>query len=149
MPHPTPTVPRPLPSTVLDQVARQVVEDHAGTPHAILVRVRPGPAGAEIGLCALPEGVHPREALLGHVVPPAWAASGVIAPARARSLDRPGDSGTATTVVMLVGRDGHVTSHAVGIDGVEAGGEAPVGRIPDLLRRTLGLPTAPPTASAA
>jgi hypothetical protein len=149
MPHPTRTAPRPLPSTVLDQIARQIVETHAGTPHATLVRVRPGPTRAEVGLCALPEGVHPTDALVGHVVPPDWVASGVIAPARARALDRPGDTGTATTVVMLVGRDGHVTSHAVGVDGVEAGGEPPVGRIPELLRRTLGLPTEPPERPAA
>jgi hypothetical protein len=149
MPHPTCTVPRPLPGDLLDQIARQVAEAHAGTPHATLVRVRPGPAGVDLGLCSLPAGVHPADALIGHVVPPAWAASGVVAPARARSLDEPDDPGAATTVVMLVGRDGHVTSHAVGVDALEAGGEPPVGRIPDLLRRTLGLPTAPPLTPAA
>lgn len=137
-------VARPLPSPVLDQIARHVAEAHHGATHAALVRARPGPTGAEVGLCPLPEGVHPAEALLGRLVPPAWAASGVVAPARARSLDGPDPTGTATTVAILVGRDGHVTSHATDVDRIEAGGEAPVGRLPDLLRRSLGLPTAAP-----
>jgi len=149
MPHPTCTVPRPLPSEELDRVARELAEADAGTPHATLVRVRPGPTGPVIGRCSLPAGVHPADALIGQVVPTDWVASGVVAPARARSLDVPDDPGAPTTVVMLVGRDGHATSHALGVDAIEAGGEPPVGRIPDLLRRTLGLPTAPPGTSAA
>ncbi|HEV7720198.1 MAG TPA: hypothetical protein VGO60_02890 [Iamia sp.] len=149
MPHPTCTIPRPLSSAALDGVARQLAEAHAGATHATLVRIRPGPTGVDIGLCALPEGVHPADALIGHVVPPAWAASGVVAPARARVLDEPDHPGTPTTVVVLVGRDGHLASHSVGLDALGTGGEQPVGRIPDLLRRSLSLPTAPPGAPAA
>ena len=146
MPHPT-----PLPSVLLDPIARQVAEGHAGAAHASLVRVRPRPTGVDIGLCALPEGVHPSEALLGHHVPPSWVASGVVAPAWVRPVEQAAarGTGTRTTVVVLVGRDGHVARHAVGVDGIEAGGEAPVGRIPDLLHRTLGLPTPAPGLPAA
>ncbi|HMJ75398.1 MAG TPA: hypothetical protein VK507_05470 [Iamia sp.] len=149
MPHPTCTVARPLPHAALDQIARQLAEAHAGTTHATLVRIRPGPAGVDIGLCALPDGVHPADALIGHVVPPAWAASGVVAAARARPVDEPDHPGTPTTVVVLVGRDGRLASHSVGVDGPETRGEQPVGRLPDLLRRSLGLPTAPPDTPAA
>lgn len=151
MPHPTCTPPRPFPDGVLDQLVGQIAEAHAGAPHASLLRLRPGADGVEVGLCSLPPGVHPCEALLGHVVPPAWAASGVVAPGWARRLDRPDDPGTGTTVVMLVDRDGRVTSHAAGVDvgSTGAGGEAPLGRIPDLLLRTLGLPTPPLLVPAA
>lgn len=151
MPHPPCPIPRPLPAAVLDRLARELAEGHAGAPHASLVRARPSARGVDVGLCALPEGVHPAEALVGHVIPPAWVASGVVAPAHARPVEEAPahGTGTPTTVVMLVGRDGHVTSHAVGIDGLEAGSEPPIGRIPDLLRRTVGLPTAPTTTPAA
>ncbi|HEU5150696.1 MAG TPA: hypothetical protein VFU19_09375 [Iamia sp.] len=150
MPHPTRT-PRPLPRAALEQLAPQIAEAHAGVGHASLIRVRPRPTSVEIGLCALPEGVHPGDALLGHVVPPSWAASGVVAPAWARPLEQAAAAGTGTrtTVVALVGRDGLVASHAIGVDGVEAGAAPPVGRIPDLLHRTLGLPTPAPEVSAA
>jgi hypothetical protein len=152
VPHPTPIrAPHPLPRPALDQIAQQIAEAHGGATHASLVRVRPRPTGLEVGLCALPEGAHPAEALLGHVVPPSWAASGVVAPAWARPVEEAAATGTGTrtSVVVVVGRDGHVASHAVGIDGIGAGGEPPVGRIPDLLHRTLGLPTPAPGLSAA
>lgn len=151
MPHPTCTTPRPLagplPEGVLDQIARHLAEAHAGADHATLVRVRPRPTGVDIGLCALPPGVHPADALLGHVVPPAWVAAGVVAPARAHALDRPAEA-EAATVVVLADRGGQVTSHGTGIDGPE-GSEPMVGRVPDLVRRTLGLPTEPPQGTAA
>lgn len=145
--------PAPVPPPVLDRIVEQIAEDHVGRAHASLVRVRPAPGGVDIGLAALPEGVHPAEALVGHVVSGRWVASGVVAPAWARPLAEAEaaatGTGTRTTVAMLVGRDGHVTSHVIGVAGVEAGGEAPVGRIPDLLLRTLGLPTPPPPVPAA
>jgi hypothetical protein len=144
-------MPRPpsLPAPVLDQIVRQIAEDHAATPHASLIRVRPTTGGVDVRLCALPPGVHPAEALVGHIVPSRWAATGVVAPAHARPLDQAGAAGTGTptTVAMLVGRDGHVTSCALDA-GIEAGGEAPIGRIPDLLLRTIGLPTPPPPVDA-
>jgi hypothetical protein len=135
-----------LPAPVLDHLVREIAEAHADSTHATLIRARPTPDGVDVGLCALPEGVHPAEALVGHVVPQRWAVSGVVAPARARPLEDAAatGTGTSTTVAMLVGRDGHVTSCALGVEGVEAGRQAPVGRIPDLLLRTLGRPTPPP-----
>jgi hypothetical protein len=140
MPQPTCTAARPLPSPVLTQLARHVAEVHRGTSRAALLRVRPSPSGVKVGQLALPEGVHPSVALVGHVVPPAWAASGIVAPARARPTDGSDPAPTPTTVVVLVGRDGHVASHATDVDGV-GDDDAPVGRLPDLLRRSLGLPT--------
>ncbi|QYG94098.1 hypothetical protein HC251_17735 [Iamia sp. SCSIO 61187] len=154
MPQPTCSTPRPLPPALVDELARQIAGAHVDAAHASLVRLRPGADGVEVGLCALPDGVHPADALVGQVVPAPWTASGVVAPARARSLDGPDEGGTRTVVAMLVTRDGHLTSHAVDLDGADlaglaAGGEAPVGRLPDLLRRTLGLPTTPPRVPAA
>jgi hypothetical protein len=154
VPQPTCSTPRPLPPAVVDELARQIAGAHVGAVHPSLVRLRPGADGVEVGVCALPDGVHPADALVGQVVPEAWTASGVVAPARARSLDGPDDGGARTVVAVLVTREGHLASHAVDLAGADvaglvAGGEAPVGRIPDLLRRTLGLPTAPPRVPAA
>jgi hypothetical protein len=133
---------------VLDQVVRQVAEANGEADHATLIRVRPHGDGISIGLCSLPEGVHPAEALLGQVVPHPWVASGVVAPARARPVDDLTGPGTAVTVVVLVGRDGSIASHAVGLPALD-GADPPVGRIPDLLLRTLGRATPPLTVPAA
>lgn len=167
----TPLIAGPLPSTALDELAAEIGEAHADHDHATLVRIRPRASGVEVGLCSLPPDVHPASALAGHVVPPPWAASGVVAPGWARPVEQAAATGTGTrtTVVMLVGRDGHVASHAVGIPGLSsvagvpsgtdtgggdearagAGAGALVGRIPDLLLRTLQLPTPAPTVTAA
>lgn len=154
MPHPTCSNPRPLSPAVVDELARQIAGAHVEATQPSLVRLRSGVDGVEVGLCALPDGVHPADALVGQVVPEPWTASGVVAPARAHSLDGPDEGGTRTVVAILVTRDDHLASHAVDLDGADvaglaAGGEAPVGRIPDLLRRTLGLPTRAPRVPAA
>ncbi len=167
-PAPTPVVP----STVLDDLARHLALSHLDADHATLVRARPDTTGVDLALCALPPGTHPADALVGHTVPRRWAASGVVAAGRARHLDRPDDPGAPVSVAVLVGRDGHVAHHmAPGPDRDDAGparrgssdaapdvrpgaplpdlDEAPLGRLPDLLHRTLGLPTDPPTGPAA
>ncbi len=144
---PPPAGPPPLPRAVLDQLARQLAEAQGEAAHATLIRVRPHTDGISIGMCALPEGVHPAEALLGQVVPHPWVASGVVAPARARPLDDPVDAAADVTVVVLAGRDGSIASHAIGLPAPDEA-DPPVGRIPDLLLRTLGRPT-PPLAEPA
>lgn len=159
MPRP-PCSPRPLvPPTALDDLARHVALAHLGADHASLVRARPHAEGVDLAVRALPSGVHPADALVGHTVPSRWSASGVVATGRARRLDAPDDPGVPVAVAVIVSRDGHVAHHLARDPDAPDDGlhpthlpspeEAPLGRLPDLLRRTLGLPTEPPREPAA
>jgi hypothetical protein len=134
----------------------------AGDP-AQLVRLRAGaedlgPGEVELGLLPLDDVSHPLEGLLGLVAPPEWLAVGVVATGRATRLDEPG-AGQRFPVcsVHLVGRTGCWAAawRPLG-DGAGAAGSAsgdggpaapPAGRLDDALRRSLGLPTAPPPGS--
>lgn len=160
MPRPSCSPPPPVPPSVLDALTRQVAEVHLGADHASLVRVQASRHGPEVSLCALPVGVHPADALVGHTVPRRWGASGLVAPAGARPLDRLDGASVPIVAAVVVGRDGHVSHHLTasasgsaddgGLDlGAAAAGGPPVGRLLDLLLRTLGLPTAAPGVPAA
>lgn len=133
---------------------------------------------ATLDLCfsEIPERFeHPGDALLGFCAPDAWFAVGLSVPIRARRLD-PGETAAhspstdpgpgpgpgdltaaagdlitgASRLTVIVQRDGTTTSL---FDGPEMSArvvaDPPEGWVPDLLRRSLGLPTAPPTESLA
>lgn len=112
---------------------------------------------------------HPGDALLGFLAPSTWFAVGLSVPIRARRLapdetdGRDPDSGAerhrdhtqdqltgASRLTVMVHRDGTITSLFDGPDmSPMLVAEPPEGWVPDLLRRTLGLPTASPDESLA
>lgn len=104
--------------------------------------------GVELHLRPTPPGGHPVDALLGFDAPPDWAAVGLVGGGRARVLDHAGAAAEPVLVVHLQHRDGACTS----LVGPTAGPLQPVtgpaqGRMVDLCRRSLGLPTDPPPSS--
>ena len=112
---------------------------------------------------------HPGDALLGFLAPPTWFAVGLSVPIRARPLDpdeiddNDPDSGAecrridaqdqltgASRLTVMIQRDGTISSLFDGPDmSPMLVAEPPEGWVPDLLRRTLGLPTASPDESLA
>ncbi|HEV8297861.1 MAG TPA: hypothetical protein VGQ20_11205, partial [Acidimicrobiales bacterium] len=82
-------------------------------------------------------------ALAGFRAPPSWEAFGIVAPARAQSLD---DSAPPRPVVIAVfaDRSGHSTDVLGGFDGPAAVSGEGEGRLLDVCRRILGLATPPP-----
>jgi hypothetical protein len=96
------------------------------------------------GVCATPVDV-----LTGFIAPDGCRALGVVATATARRLDCPEYRRTPVFLVLLVDRSGRAVSRLLRMDG--GGPYEPVdgadglrGMLPDLCRRALGLPTAPP-----
>jgi hypothetical protein len=126
-----------------------------------LLQLRAGAAGLELAVAAV-DDVHPGlECLL---VPPEWQGVGVLVAGRAWSVEPGGPAGSPMLVgagevvgtavsALVVWRDGTTVS-ALSIDGGEprVQVEPPdlddphrcVGRLVDMLRRSLGLPTPPP-----
>ena len=129
---------------------------------ARLVRVRAAPADGlagdelEVGFRPVEAGGHPLDELVGFRAPSDWAAIGVAATGRATSLD--GGDPFPVRSVHLVARTGAWASCWRPISdpdrlpfdgGLERGTSSsatspPTGRVDDALRRSLGLPTAPP-----
>lgn len=129
-------------------------------------------SGEILDLCLseIPERFeHPGDSLLGFVAPDAWIAVGLSVPIRARrsgpadpaaqgptvaadpaSVDTALLTTEASRLTVMVQRDGVTTSI---FDGPAMApvlvAEPPEGWVPDLLRRSLGLPTAPPSESLA
>jgi hypothetical protein len=107
------------------------------------------------------DGHHPVEALVGFVAPDDWSAVGVVAPATAHHLDTaagvtaPFDNGDRIVTAHLIARDGASASVGRRSDGsvwstsAPSGVDQPSGRLDDVLRRALGLPTQPPPADSA
>jgi hypothetical protein len=93
------------------------------------------------------------EALVGFAAPDEWLAIGVVTEGNARHLAQPAErrrvrcvhlvdrTGTSGSTLRLQGEDASVLSSADDHD--------PSGRIDDVCRRALGLPTAPPQHSSA
>lgn len=107
-----------------------------------------------IGVLPVPEGLDPFDLLAGAETPTEWDVLGLVFAGRMVDLPR-GSGGRArrrpgsTVGAVLVHRDG--SSASVLDDGAdvrevvtEPTDLAPVGRLADALRRSLGLPTAPP-----
>lgn len=115
-----------------------------------------GPAGDGFDLGVLPlEGRHPTELLLGCTAPPEWHAVGLATSGWAYHVaDRndPGRRRHRVHVVTFVSRTGEhahrMASDDPDLRGKLAGSGAPEGEQVDLLRRSLGLPTAPPPVDA-
>jgi hypothetical protein len=102
----------------------------------------------DLGLLALPEGVHPFGELAGALAPPEWDAFGLVVQGRARHLDGDGDR-TPTTFGFAVDRAGHEAG-AGWLDGEVTTLPGRVeGTIPDLCRRIVGRPTDPPPPTTA
>lgn len=104
--------------------------------------VTSAPDGPALRVAKL-DGRHPSEALLGWRVPRDWCAVGFVATGTARG-DVVGAS-ARVTVVAAVDRHGVSASALVGDDGpLPVSAAEGSGRLPDLLRLSLGLQTPPP-----
>jgi hypothetical protein len=150
VPRPACRSPRPVPSALLDRLAEHLLSARrtAEQDGAALVRVGAGHAedDLDLALLPLPEGVHPVDALVGEVLPTQWWANGVVASARARSVDDPA-SAEPVVIVVLVDRDGRCVHRLEGPSAVlDPDSPPPTGRVVDLLLRTVGRPTPAPTS---
>ena len=139
------------------------------THTALVAVVGPLPrVGADpVDLAVRPLDGHPVDVLLGFVAPSDWSAIGVVAPATARHMGAdagvspPFGDGERIVMVHLLGRDGVGVSVGRRADGSfwESSADPPepgaepepgaTGRLDDVLRRVLGLPTRPPTVGPA
>lgn len=126
---------------------------------ALLVRLRDqGGRRLEVGLQPMSEldplASHPVQLLLGFEAPADWLGLGIVATGRARALHPAAERGgpsvgpVRVAVCHLATRDG-LTAHAIHRQatgapppGTPHPGEMAQGRIPDLLQRSLGRPTA-------
>lgn len=126
--------------------------DHAtlDEPGHVLVYVE-GPVHPDVslGFKSLDPGTHPFEALAGFTAPAAWTAFGIRARGTARLLDDPDAPPQQTAITFLVDRAGAEASVLRVHDVVSEPAGPAVGTIPDLGRRVLGVPTAPPPGSPA
>lgn len=124
-------------ATTDDPVARVVYLRHDSEQEAF-----------DLGLWDVPPGPgHPIEPLVGFVAPTAWDAIGLVSSGRLRRLDQPDEPPQRTQSTVLFGRDGTAASVLATDDGEpRALDDPPVGLVPDILRRVLGLPTPPPEA---
>lgn len=130
-----------------------------------IVRARSLDDEVEVGWLPL-DGRHPVDELLGTTAPEDWSAVGVATSgwAHRRDVDEPGRRGGGPRTVRirsvhLVGRDGAWSSRWRPVDPDDGDGDVaagmpgdagcPLGRIDDVCRRALGVPTHPPAWSTA
>ena len=139
---------------VLEPLAVRVATLHADAvgwegPNQ-LVAVRAGD-GADLEVALAPVDGDLAEGIVGFTAPDGWDAVGAAALGWLRPLDergRPGRREGRTRTVLLVHRSGATASVLWPEGGDPDLVPGPVeGRIADLLRRAVGLPTAPPEAS--
>lgn len=140
--------------TILDS---SVLERGWYQPHILVSVTEPDdfPEGFDLGQKVLEEGDHPLNHLLGFVAPEEWTAMGLISfgwmahgDINDPDCQRPSLAPDRRRVrcTHLVGRDGSASSTVAAEDGFTMD-EMPVGRVPDSLRRCLGVSTAPPPES--
>ncbi|MDY7101211.1 MAG: hypothetical protein S0880_08490 [Actinomycetota bacterium] len=134
-------------SAPLVALARRLARD---CPITTLVAITGGPPGStdcRIELLAPPDGAVLPDAVIGTTAPPSWSAVGLLAPARvhvaASTTAAPGDPPAERTLAVFVDRRGRVACALGDADGSEPL-EAPTGRVLDVCRRLLSLPTPPP-----
>lgn len=149
MPRPPCRSTRPVPSALIDLLAEQLLAARLASEEggAALVRVGAGHTedDLDLALLPLPDGVHPVDVLIGEVLPARWWANGVVASAQARTVDGPAPA-QPVVIVVLVDRDGHCVHRLEGPTALlPPGAPPPTGRVVDLLLRTVGRPTPPPT----
>lgn len=115
-----------------------------GNPPA-LVRIIPDGDGADLGVRPVDDGYSVVDVLSGFVAPDEWEVLGVITEGNARN-DTDADFAKRVRCVHLVHRDGTSAStlHLQDEPVMELEpGQSAEGRIDDVCRRALGLPTAP------
>jgi hypothetical protein len=126
--------------------------DHAtlDSPGHVMVRVE-GPVRPDVNLGLLPldEGTHPFAELAGQHAPDDWTVFGLRVTGMARRLDDPAAEPQRTSSVFLLDRRGGEASLLRQGDDVTEPSQPAVGTIPDLCRRVLRLPTAPPPPTTA
>lgn len=115
---------RELPEPIAFAIART-------SDQAVDVAVKPLPATDPVG------------SLYGFVAPGEWQSFGIATGGTAFHFDAPGER-VRVHIVHAVDRSGAELTVARG--GLELDAEPAVGRVPEICRRVLSLPTAPPTA---
>lgn len=136
------TVPPPL--SALAGLVDQATRHHRG--HVLVHVDGPLREGGEVDLAVrpLPPGAHPFDVLAGCTAPVGWSVFGIRVTGRARHLDRPTAAAEAMTTTFVVDRQGREASCLRTASGAQDLTGPAEGTVPDLCRRVLGLPTAPP-----
>lgn len=119
-------------------------------PRVVHAHPGSGPDAVALGFWELPDlPGHPADPLVGFLAPAEWSAIGIVVPSTVRSLADDGPP-RATVTTVLMERDGRVAS-VLGDEGgpLQRIDEPPVGFVPDVLARTLGLPTPAPEVDVA
>lgn len=126
---------------VLQSMADLFADHDIGQALALaIVEVEPG-EHVDIAVNPLPAD-DPIGALYGFTAPAKWLAFGVATNATSIGNDGASDR---VRIVYLVDRAGRAVHAARGIE-LSAGADEATGRVPDICRRVLGLPTAPPSS---
>lgn len=135
-------VPRPHGTVdVMQSMAELFAENEIGPAIALaIVEVEPG-EHVDIAVNPLPAD-DPIGALYGFTAPDKWLAFGVATNATAHCE---GAGSNRVRIVYLLDRSGRAVHAARGID-LHDDANAAIGRVPDICRRVLGLPTSPPTS---
>lgn len=146
--HPSPPLPDGPPS--LSRIASVIHAATADDPVARVtyVQIDHDAETFDLGFWDVPPGPgHPIEPLVGFVAPASWDAIGLVSTGRLRHLDQPDHRPERTLSTVLLGRDGTAAS-IIGRAGAENRtlDAPPIGLVPDVLNRVLGLPTPPPDA---
>lgn len=121
--------------------------DGGATTGALLVSLRRGRprGGVELSVLPLVDASHPAEVLAGFTAPKSWEAVGCVAAATAHHLDPPPHAVASQRVRFgfLLHRDGTSVASLSGRPQPPAheSCEPPEGRLADVFRRVLGLPT--------
>jgi len=126
---------------VMQSMADLFADNDIGQALALaIVEVEPD-EHVDIAINPLPSH-DPVASLYGFVAPPQWLAFGIAASAATL-----GDGGASDRIriVFLVDRGGRAVHAARGIV-LTANADRATGRVPDICRRVLGLPTAPPSS---
>jgi hypothetical protein len=133
----------PAPPRHIDALARLIDEGTVDEPGHVLVHVADDGADLLLGVRPLDPGTHPFTELAGCTAPPEWTMVGLRVRGTAHHLE--GDHPpTSTSTTFLLSRDGAERSVLRTGDSVRALPGPATGTLPDLCRRVLGLPTAPP-----
>jgi hypothetical protein len=122
--------------------------DHLGLdqPGHLLVHVTEDLGGeASLGTKAIDAAVHPFDLLAGLTAPAEWSVFGLRVQGTAHHLDVGGSEAISTT--YLVDRTGREATRLRTAQGVVEPSGGAEGTLPDLCRRVLGVPTAPPPAA--